>query len=427
MVTVEHELPERNARYYGWRVVLAANLGILVGFSLYAYTFGIFVKPLSASFGWNRETISGGFALSALAAAICSPLGGRWLDRYGPREIILACTAAFGCAIASMGLLTSRVWQFYLTCLIIGAVGNITQMGYAHAISSWFQEYRGTALGLVLAGDGIGLMIFPVLAQTLVADSGWRTGYTVLGSLVIVLGLPLAFPYARARSQDGKTRDGVREAGSTWQEGLRSYSFWIIVAVLFLASISLNGAMTHQVPLLTDRGVGARSAALTVSVLGGASLVGRLLTGWLLDRLPGSRVGFALLLAASSGIFMLSRLATFPVGCVAAVLLGIGGGGTSSTTPYLLTRYFGLKSFSTLYGLTWTFYAIAGGAGPVILGRVFDHSGSYTAALTVLGFMSLLAAGLMLLLPRYPEAQEPVGFDDNLSNPMLAADSGASA
>lgn len=99
---------------------------------------------------------------------------------------------------------------------------------------------------------------------------------------------------------------------------------------------------------------------------------------------------------------LLARVASFPLGCVAAVLLGLGAGGTSSTTPYLLTRYFGLRSFSTLYGLTWTFYAIAGGAGPVLLGRVFDRTGSYTSVLTMLGFGSALSAALMLLLPRYP-------------------------
>ncbi len=399
--TPERDKAERDPRYYGWRVVLAANLGIMVGFSLYAYTFGIFVKPLSSQFGWNREAISRGFALSALAAAVCSPLAGRWLDRYGPRRILLTCMAAFGCAIAALGFLTAAIWQFYFTCFVVGAVGNITQMGYAHAISTWFHEYRGTALGLVLAGDGIGLMVFPLVAQTLIVHSGWRVAYEVLGSLILLVGLPPALLYARSRPEGG-TESRVSEGpGSTWQEGLRSYSFWIIVAVLFLTSISVNGAMTHQVPLLTDRGLAVKMAALTVSVLGGASLAGRLVTGWLLDRFLGSRVAFALLLLASVGILLLAHLDSFPLACLAAALLGIGAGGTSNTTPYLLTRYFGLRSFSTLYGLTWTFYAIAGGTGPVLLGRVFDRTGSYTSALTVLACASALGAVLMLLLPRY--------------------------
>ncbi len=395
------EADERNLRYYGWRVVLAANLGIMVGFSIFAYTFGFFVKPLSHEFGWSRESISQGFAVSALAAAVFSPLAGGWLDRNGLRRILLCCMTIFGCAIAALGLLRPALWQFYATCLVIGAVGNISQIGFAHAISTWFHRYRGRALGVVLAGDGIGLMIFPIVAQSVIGHSGWRAGYLALGALALVIGLPPAILYARSHNESAVTSRATERDGSTWQTGLRSYSFWIIVAVLFLSSISVNGAMTHQVPLLTDRGVPVRSAALTISVLGGANVAGRVATGWLLDRFQGQRVAFLLLTLASCGIFLLAHVATFSLGCAAAVLLGLGAGGTSNTTPYLLTRYFGLRSFSTLYGLTWAFYAVAGGLGPVLMGRVFDRNGSYTSTLTVFGFITFLGAVLMLFLPGY--------------------------
>lgn len=396
----EIQLNEANPRYYGWRVVLAANLGVMVGFALYAYTFSIFLKPLSAQFGWNRETISKGFAISALAAAVCSPLIGRWLDRSGPRGILLACMTFFGLALMALSQLRAGIGQFYLTCLVIGAVGNGMQMGYTYAISDWFHTYRGTALGVTLAGEGLGLIVFPVLAQMLIAELGWRTAYLVLGSLILLIGLPPALLYARPRPRT-ETTHGSEAPSSTWREGLRSYKFWIIVAVLFLDSIGINGAMTHQVPLLTDRGIAAKSAALTVSLLGCASLTGRFAAGWLLDRFQGPVVTFAFLTLASGGILLLARAESLFLACAAAILLGLGAGATSSTTPYLLTRYFGLESFSTLYGFTWTFYAIAGGAGPVLLGRVFDRTGSYTTSLTILGFATACGAALMLLLPRY--------------------------
>jgi len=399
-VIEEARSKERSPRYYGWRVAFAANLGLMVGFSLYAYTFSIFVKPLSAQFGWNRETISTGFAISALAAAVCSPLIGRWLDRHGPRGILLACMTLFGLALMALGQLGAGIGQFYLTCLVIGAVGNAMQMGYTHAISDWFRDYRGTAFGAVLAGEGLGLMVFPVLAQTLIADLGWRAAYRILGALVLLIGLSPALLYARARPRTAVARV-AKPSTSTWREGLHSGKFWIIVAVLFLDSISINGAMTHQVPLLTDRGIALKSAALTVSLLGCASLTGRLCAGWLLDRLQGSVVTFLFLMLASGGILLLARAHSVVPACAAAVLLGLGAGATSSTTPYLLTRYFGLDSFSTLYGLTWTFYAIAGGAGPVLMGRVFDHTGSYAATLVMLSLATAGGAALMLLLPRY--------------------------
>jgi len=394
-------LNEKDPRYYGWRVVLAANLGIMVGFSVYAYTFGLFVKPLSHQFAWNREAISQGFALSALAAAVFSPLAGRWMERFGLRRLLLACMAAFGGALGAMALLRPGIWQFYATCLVIGTVGNISQIGFTQAISTWFHRYRGRALGIVLAGDGLGLILFPMIAQSAIAHSGWRTGYAVLGGLVLAIGLPPAIAYGRAREIPTSEAHAVEAGGSTWRAGLASYRFWIIVATLFLSSISVNGAMTHQVPLLTDRGVPLERAALTISVLGVANVVGRLVTGWLLDRYQGSKVAFVLLSLGSGGIFLLAHLASFSLGCISAALLGVGAGGTSNTTPYLLTRYFGLKSFSTLYGLTWTFYAIAGGLGPVLMGRVFDHTGSYASTLNVFACLCVVGAVLMLFLPRY--------------------------
>ena len=106
--------------------------------------------------------------------------------------------------------------------------------------------------------------------------------------------------------------------------------------------------------------------------------------GWLLDRFFGARVAFAVNLTTAGGIFLLARANSFPAGCLAAALIGVGAGGEAAITPYLLTRYFGLRAFSTLYGFTWTFYAFAAGIGPVILGHAFDATGSYAALLVAL-------------------------------------------
>jgi MFS family permease len=191
----------------------------------------------------------------------------------------------------------------------------------------------------------------------------------------------------------------------TWQQGLRTFPFWIIVAVLFVSSVAMNGTITHLAALLTDRGITPGGAALSASMLGGSSLVGRLAVGWVLDRFFGARVGFMVYLITAGGILLLARAENLFMGCVAAGLIGVGAGGEADITPYLLTRYFGLHAFSTLYGITWTFYAIAGAMGPVVLGRAFDSTGSYTALLTLLAVVLVLAGALMLLLPRYTTSQ----------------------
>ena len=400
------DLTEFDPGYYGWRVVLAACLGVMAGFgSLFVYTFSIFVKPLAAEFGWSREAISSGFAIAAVALGLCSPLLGRWIDRLGPRRIILICMTVYGCAIASLSLLRSGLWQFYLACFVLGAVGNgAAHLAYSRSISTWFQRRLGIALAFVMAGAGAGAMILPVIAQSIISRSGWRAAYASLGGLALLLGLPLSWRYIRERGGSRHKSAPVPHSGMTWQQGLRSSAFWIVTAILFVSSISMNGAITHLSALLTDRGLSAGNAALCASLLGGSSLLGRVLVGWLLDRFFGPRVALAINLVTALGILLLARANSFPAGCLAAALIGIGAGGEAATTPYLLARYFGLRAFSTLYGLTWTFYAAAGAIGPVILGRAFDATGSYASLLVILAAALGVAAVTNLLLPRYSES-----------------------
>jgi MFS family permease len=396
-------LGEFDLGYYGWRVVLAACFGVMAGFgSLFVYTFAVFVKPLSARFGWNRESISLGFGLAAVTLGLVSPLLGRWIDRFGPRCIILPCMTVYCCAIISLAFLHSQLWQFYATCIVLGLVGNgAAHLAYSRSISTWFQRRLGMALAFVMVGAGLGAMILPVFAQTIISRSGWRAAYVSLGCLALLLGLPLSWRYIVERGRVRQESAPVAHSGLTWQQGLRSYAFWIIVAVLFVSSISMNGAITHLSALLTDRGITPGDAALCASLLGGSSLLGRIGVGWLLDRFFGARVAFVVSLITAVGIFLLARANSFPAGCLAAALIGVGAGGEAAITPYLLTRYFGLRAFSTLYGLTWTFYAAAGAIGPVVLGRAFDSTGSYAALLVILAVALGIAAAMNLLLPKY--------------------------
>jgi MFS family permease len=394
----------------GWLVVMAAYFGAMVGFgSLLVFTFSIFLKPLGSAFGWSRGSISGAFGLAAMSVAVCSPALGHLLDRFGPRRVILPCMAVFGLAFGSLGFLTPSLIHLYAVFVVLGIVGNgTTQMGYSRAVSTWFDARRGLALALVMAGVGTGAMLLPPAAQALIAGYGWRTAYFVLGAAVLVFGLPLTALFVKERPRHGihavSALDGHRVA-----DAVRSRIFWILVATLLLGSLSVNGAITHLSPLLTDRNVSATTAALAASVLGFASFCGRLATGFLLDRFFGPRVGSFMLAATAAGILLLAMARSAGAGLGAAALIGLGVGAEADVTPYLLTRYFGLRSFSTLYGFTWTAYAFAGAIGPVLMGKAFDATGSYAALLAVLSVGTLLAAGLMTSLPAYPKELAPAG------------------
>jgi predicted MFS family arabinose efflux permease len=388
----------------GWRVVAAAYFGVMVSFgSLLVFSFGTFLKPLSSAFGWSRESVSASFGFAALTVAVCSPVLGRLLDRHPPRRIIVPSMAIFGLSFASLSFLTPSLLHLYAVFILMGMVGNgSTQMGYSRAVSTWFARRRGVAMSLVMAGSATGAIVFPPLAQALIDAFGWRSAYLCLGGMTLLLGLPLTIAFVRENPHASSPAESTAN-GLTVGRAVRSPAFWILVSSLFLGAISVNGALTHLSPLLTDRGVPAPQAALVASALGFAGFAGRLLTGFLLDRFFGPRIGLCMLGACACGVLLLSTVASTGGALAAAVLVGLGLGAEADLTPYLLTRYFGLRSFSTLYGFTWTAYALAGALGPVLMGKAFDATGSYQALLLLLGGATFVSAALYLLLPRYPD------------------------
>lgn len=405
---------ESSLQYPGWRVVAASFCGVMVSFgSLFVFTFGVFLKPLAAEFGWTREMISSGFGVAAMSVALASPVLGRLLDRHGSRGVVLICMAVFAACVAALSGLSGSPWHFFALCCAIGLVGNgTTQMGYARAVAGWFSARRGLALALVMAGTGAGSIVLPPLAEWLIRHYGWRMAYLALGAMILALGLPLTAAWVRDRPGAGLAA-GIAH-GASVREGLQSRPFWLLTGALFLSSIALNGAITHLPPLLTDRGVDSGQAALALSVLGMASLAGRVVTGHLLDRFPGPRVAVLMLALAAAGVLGLSQARTASAGLAAAALIGWGMGAEADVTPYLLCRFFGLRSFSTLYGLTWTAYAIAGATGPVLMGRAFDATRSYEGLLGVMAALTLAAAALMGMLPGRPSAETLRGSGEPL-------------
>jgi MFS family permease len=396
-------LDEHSLRYEGWRVASASALGILVSFaSVLVYTFGIFLKPIAETFGWNRESVSAAFGIAAMTAAVCAPVTGMLLDRFGPRRIILPAIVVFGAAFASLSLLTPHLGHLYALFVVFGLVAMATsQVAYSRAISTWFDARLGTALAFGMCGSAIGAMILPPIAQRLIDGLGWRQAAVAIGIAIVVIGVPTVLAFIRERPGTRTAAGRVAVAGASVGEGLRDYRFWIIVVVLFCISIAQNGSITHLSALLTDRGLHPERAAIAVSALGGAALFGRIATGWLLDRFFAPWVSFALLVMAALGVFLLSGASSLGTGVLAAVLIGFSMGGEADVIPFLVARYFGLRSFSVLYALTWTFYAIAGAIGPVLMGKAFDASGSYVTLLLWIAGSILVVAPLMLVLPRY--------------------------
>ncbi|MGB6689265.1 MAG: MFS transporter [Terracidiphilus sp.] len=396
--------PESRISFPGWKVVLAGFCGVMVSFvAVVPYTFSLFLKPLSLAFGWHREAISAGFSVAALTMGAASPGLGFLLDRWGPRRVILPCFMVFSLAYASLALLTPHLIQFYLAFFFIGLVGSGTAfLGYSRAISTWFDRRRGRALSIMLAGGACGAMIMPLIAQAAITHYGWRTAFAVLAILPLVVGVPITACFVREQPEVRERAQIAVDVGESVGKALGGRVMWIIAATVCLSAIGVNGAIAHLSALLTDRGVSTQGAAYSIAIMGATGLVGRFMIGPFLDRFFGPRIYQAMLLMAVIGIALLSVARTLATGMTAAALIGLSTGGEADITPYMISRYFGLKRFSTLYAFTHTAHALGAAIGPLFVGWIFDSFGSYRpAAIQLLALPSFVPCLVMFLLPRY--------------------------
>jgi MFS family permease len=395
----------------GWPIIVTSVLGITVSFgSLVIFTFGVFMKPLQSQFGWSRAQISLAFTFTALAIALFSPLIGRTVDRIGARRVLLPCVAIYGGTFCCLSLLRTLP-EFYAIYIVLGMVGNgTTQLCYARVIAAWFDRRRGIALATMMTGVGAGAIGIPPLATWLIGAFGWRPAYLLLGTAIFVLGIVPAALFLREVPPGAvnvrSAVQSVRLPGMTGGEAARTAVFWLLLAGFFLFSISVNGSIAHLIPMLTDRGFSNQRAALAASILGVLTLCGRLLTGLLLDRFRGSRVAGIFFAIAAVGVGIVSGAHHLLAAYTGAALIGLGMGAEADVMPYLISRYFGLRSFSEIYGYSFTAYAVAAAIGPLLMGWSFDRLHSYTIIMLALAVAMFIGALVLAGLPRYPVLAE---------------------
>ena len=411
---------ESSIRYPGWGVATAAFAGVMTSFApIVPYTFSLFLNPLHAAFGWKREAIDGTFATAAITVALVSPFIGMLLDRFPPRRIILPSIFVFALALASLSRLSGSISQFYLTFFLLGLVANGTaQFAYTRTILSWFQRRRGLALALILTGSGVGSILIPPATQWTITHHGWRSAYLLLGGIAL-LGMPLTALLVRNRPAVAVQREKPVVSGLTVRAAFSNAAFWLLCGITVLSSFSENGLVTNLAAILTDHGVTAGSAALALSVRGGAVILGRLGVGFLIDRFSPQRIQTMILVLAALGTLVLAFAGSPAVALLGALLLGAGLGSEADVLPYLLAHYVGRRHFSVLYGLTWTAYAVGGAAGPMFIGHMYDLAGAYHySSLAFLGVIAAAAAGVSLLLPRKKSVETEIGEAIFIAGPV---------
>src|SRR5689334_18174695 len=380
-----------------WWIVFATVCGLIVGGgAVNVFAFGVFLKPITAELGVGRATFSSALTLHSTLSALSCPVIGWLVDRWGARRVMIPGLLIYAAATACYALIQAS--PFAITFLIFGLTGIIGGVGtpipYAAVITQWFDRQRGLALGIGIAGVGLGVALVPQLAAALIAAFDWRTAYIGLGIAILVIAfVPVAVflrePPVVARAADGAP--AVLLPGIEAGEAFRSALFWGLAAAFFLDVIAINGTLTHIVALMTDRGIALQAATATLSGVGLALILGRVLSGWCLDRMWGPYV---------------------------AVALGLGIGAEVDLMAFFTSRYFGARNCAKIYGTMFGIFAFGVGIGPTLSGGSFDLFRSYTPIFMVYEVFLAVSCVIFLRLGPYPyPAREPARSAEPLNAP----------
>lgn len=383
-----------------WGVVAAATVGLAfsVG-TLLLYTFGVFVQPLSAEFGWSRTQLSGALGVSQYVFALSAPFWGILIDRFGPRRVMLPSVVLISALVASLALLTPNLWHYYLVFGLVPLLaGGASPLGYSAVLVRRFDRHVGLALGLALMGVGLGAAILPPLAHALATSFGWRAAYAALGGMTLLFTFPAALVATRGSQILGRQRPGAAKVplGSY----VKTRAFVLMCVVFLLLGTVCGGTLVNLVPILTSRGFAPAAAAQLAGVTGLALIAGRGGIGWLLDRLHPPHVVCAIALLAMAAFLLIAYGEGTVSAFAIAALLGATVGAEVDFTAFFVRRYFGNAAFGRLYGLVFGIFIIGSGTGPVLVSAVFDHFGSYAPGALASAAAVAAAAVLTFAMPR---------------------------
>jgi MFS family permease len=398
-----------------WWVVFATVCALIVGAGpINVFAFGVFLKPITEDLGVGRGLFSSALTLHGVIAAVALPVIGWLVDRWGARRILLPGIFVFALATASYALIQAS--PLVLTFLIFAATGFFGGVGspipYAAVIAEWFDRERGLAFGIGMSGVGLGVALMPQLAAALIGAVGWRFAYVGLALAIILVAFPPVVLFLReppgfvARAHPHDPAVAALAPGASIGEALRSWVFWGLSIAFLLDVIAINGTLTHIVAVLTDRGVPRQAATAALSGSGLALILGRILSGWCLDRLWGPYVAIAFFVLPMIGIASLASGAAGIAPFLGAIGCGLGIGAEIDLMAFFTSRYFGLRNYAKLYGMMFGIFALGVGVGPALSGTSFDRFHSYTPAFVI--FMIMLAAGCVVFLRLGPYPYPPL-------------------
>lgn len=392
----------------GWKVLTAGMLGVMCGASPLPFnTIGFVLGPLHAEFGWSFATISAGVTTFGITAGLLAPVIGAAVDRFGVRRIALGSLLAFALVFAAIGLIPGSLVAWFGLWFLIGLVGmGSTPVTWSRAINMWFYRSRGLALGLLLVGTSLAALIVPKVAVWAIGTWGWRGMYPIVALFPLLLALPLGLAWFReptAAETPAEITASGGLVGVSFGEAAKDRRFWTIWISIALVALAYGGAHIHMPEIIKQHGLTAADGAGIMGMIGIALLSGRIITGWLLDRIWAPLVCLPILsIPALACWWLMGNSTPETMVWAAAFLLGFAAGAESDLIAYLASRYFGMAHYGKIYGMLYMPFGIFSAISPMLYGRIRDTTGSYDQMLMAATILFVSGALLLLTLGRYP-------------------------
>jgi len=403
----------------GWRVLAGSMIGIGVGIiALPGPGIAVTMRSLQDEFGWTRAEISLGPTILLTTLALVAPILGWVSDRVAAAKIVVVSLGVLSASLFAFSQMGASLAIYYGIFVVLGVLGcGAATLVYARAISLTFVRMRGFALGLAMVGNGLTGIFLPIVLTPYAAEHGWRAVFVVL-ALVSLVAMPVvgyllrriepeAVPAVRANP------DLV--AGKTFAEGLRDRVLWIMLLCFFVIPLAAAGLQLHFMAYLADAGIKPATAGFIAGTIGVALIIGRVLTGYLIDRFFAPLVGAALMLVCAA-CMVIQGIWGVSAALLGALAIGLSIGAELDLIGYLVSRYFGMKAYGRIYGLMYTTVLAGSSFSNVAYGLILDATGTYTIALYTSSGLFVLSAVLFMLMRRFTSMAMPAPEPDSTAD-----------
>ena len=382
----------------GWRVVFACFVSAVFSWGFGFYAHGIYLVELQKAHGWSTGLISSVITGHYVLGALLLPRIAEAIGRFGPRTVFLCGLTATGGSLLLLPSVTAP-WQLVVLYAIMAPGWNATSVApIAATIGQWFDRKRGLALNLALSGATVaGLVVAPSLLAAIP-----RLGFAEAERLLVTVGLVLAAGTVALFVRRGPLSFRPTGLRQSRLEPLRHWHFWSISAPFAFVLMSQVGFLTHLVPLIAGRAAdgAAVDPGLAVAVNAVMALVGRIVLGFVIDRLEPRRASALCFLVQVAAIAVLARAEAPLVVYGACAVYGFSVGNNITLSPLIVQREYAAAEFPAIVALSTAVVQILYAFGPGLLGILRDAFGGYGVPLGVCMALNLLASALILMRPR---------------------------